>query len=57
MSVAEFFSMGGYGAFVWSSFGITLALIVGEIIAVRQQHRTILQRLSRMMRMNAEEEK
>ena len=46
MSVAEFFSMGGYGA-----------LIVGEIIAVRQQHRTILQRLSRMMRMNAEVEK
>jgi heme exporter protein D len=57
MSVAEFFSMGGYGAFVWSSFGITLALIVGEIIAVRQQHRTILQRLGRMMRLNAEVEK
>ena len=57
MSVAEFFSMGGYGAFVWSSFGITLTLIVGEIIAVRQQHRTILQRLGRMMRLNAEVEK
>ena len=57
MSVTEFFSMGGYGAFVWSSFGIALALIVGEIIAVRQQHRTILQRLSRMMRMKAEVEK
>lgn len=57
MSVTEFFSMGGYGGFVWSSFGITLVLIVGEIIVVKQQHRTILRRLSRMMRMNAEVEK
>jgi len=57
MSVAEFFSMGGYGTFIWSSFGVTLVLIVGEIIAVRQQHRTILQRLGRMMRLNAEVEK
>jgi heme exporter protein D len=56
MSIAEFFSMGGYGAYIWSSFGITLILIVGEIIVTRQQHRTILQRLSRMMRMHAEVE-
>ena len=56
MSIAEFFSMGGFGAYIWSSFGITLFLIAGEIIIVRQQHRTILKRLSRMMRANAEVE-
>lgn len=54
MSIAEFFSMGGFGLYVWSSFGATLLLIVAEIIVVKQQHRTILQRLSRMLRMNAE---
>lgn len=56
MSIAEFFSMGGYGAYIWSSFGATLILIAGEIIITRQQHRTILKRLSRMMRANAEVE-
>ena len=25
----EFLSMGGYGAFVWPSFGLTVAVLVG----------------------------
>ncbi len=56
MSITEFFSMGGYGLYVWSSFAATLLLIAAEILVVKQQHRTILQRLSRMLRMNAEVE-
>jgi heme exporter protein D len=56
MSISEFFFMGGYGGYVWSSFGATLVLILAEIIVARRRHRTILQRLSRMQRMNAEVE-
>ena len=54
MSVAEFFHMGGFGLYIWSSFGVTLVLIAGEVFAVKASHRTISRRLSRMLRMNAE---
>lgn len=52
--MSEFFSMGGYGLFIWPSFGITFLLMIGEVIYLRRQHRTILQRLGRMVRMNKE---
>ena len=29
-SPAEFFSMGGYGLYVWGSYGVALALMVAE---------------------------
>ena len=53
MSVAEFFNMGGFGLFIWSSLGVTFVLMVIEIIIVKRQHRTISTRLSRILRMNA----
>ena len=33
-SVAEFFAMGGYGLYVWSSFGVTALCMGGEVFAV-----------------------
>jgi heme exporter protein D len=27
--VVQFFAMGGYGAYVWSAFGLTLVVLVG----------------------------
>ncbi|VAX06995.1 hypothetical protein MNBD_GAMMA26-2009 [hydrothermal vent metagenome] len=53
--IAEFFHAGGYGFYIWSSFGMTVLLMGGEVIAVKNQHRTILQRLSRMVRINTAE--
>ena len=53
MSLSEFFHAGGYGFYIWSSFGATALLMFGEIALLRQQRRTILKRLSRMLRMNA----
>ena len=52
MSVAEFFSMGGFGPFIWSSLGVSFALMAIEIITVKKQHGTISKRLTRMLRMN-----
>lgn len=53
--MAEFFAMGGYAFYVWGSFGVTLVLMVAEIVMVRRQHRTLCQRLGRMIRMHAGE--
>ncbi|MGD2074669.1 MAG: heme exporter protein CcmD [Gammaproteobacteria bacterium] len=51
--IAEFFSMGGFGFFIWSSFGLTFLLMLGEILYLRQQRRTNLKRIQRIRRMNA----
>ncbi len=46
-SPAEFFAMGGYALYVWSSFGMCAALLLVEPILVGQRHRAIVQRLRR----------
>ena len=33
-SLAEFFAMGGYGLYVWTSFGATALCMGGEVLAV-----------------------
>jgi heme exporter protein D len=38
-SASEFFAMGGYGFFVWGSFAVTAALMVGEAVLVIGRHR------------------
>jgi heme exporter protein D len=30
--MSEFFDMGGYGAFIWSSYGITVVVLLGLVI-------------------------
>ncbi len=52
MSVAEFFYMGGFGLFIWSSVGVTFTLMAIEIIVVKKQHGTISKRLTRMLQAN-----
>jgi heme exporter protein D len=34
-SVGEFLEMGGYGLYVWPSFGATIVCMVWEVIALR----------------------
>lgn len=57
MSIAEFFSMGGYGAYIWSSFGVTALLMVMEVVFLRSQRQTILKRLRRMMRIDQQQDR
>jgi len=49
--------LGGYGAFVWSGFGITALLMVAEVVIVRSQRQTTLKRLKRIMRVNKQDSK
>ncbi len=32
MSLAEFFAMGGYGFYVWTSYALTLIVLVANIV-------------------------
>lgn len=37
--MTEFFAMGGYGFYVWGSYGVTALAIVLEVIGVRARLR------------------
>jgi heme exporter protein D len=56
VSVAEFFNMGGYALYVWSSFGVTAVLMLAEPILLRQRRRSVLQRVRRLHRIQSEEQ-
>ncbi len=49
-SPAEFFAMGGYALYVWSSFGVAALIFVLEPIAINARRKAILQRLQREIR-------
>ncbi len=36
-SASEFFAMGGYGLYVWGSFGVTAAALLIEAVLVRKR--------------------
>jgi len=40
--MSEFFAMGGYGFYVWGSFGVTAAVVVLELLGVRARRRRAL---------------
>jgi heme exporter protein D len=44
-SPAEFFEMGGYALYVWSSFGVCAVVLLLEPITIRARYRVILRRL------------
>jgi heme exporter protein D len=44
-SVGEFLAMGGYAFYVWGSFGLTAAVVVGETLLLRSQRKNILRNL------------
>ena len=40
-SASEFFAMGGYGLYVWGSFGVTAVVIAAEIWSVAARRKAI----------------
>lgn len=46
-SLAEFVAMGEHGVYVWSCWGITLAVVVGFVVYSHQQRRALLKRIGR----------
>ncbi len=43
----DFFNMGGYGFYVWLSYGISLVAIVALVVQTIKQHKTVLQSVLR----------
>ncbi|MFY9621467.1 MAG: heme exporter protein CcmD [Pyrinomonadaceae bacterium] len=40
-SFSEFISMGGYGFFVWGSYGVTFVLLAAELIVLRSRKKRL----------------
>lgn len=49
-SFSDFLAMGGYGLYVWGSFGVTALIMVLEPIFVARQRKSTIARLKRQMR-------
>ena len=49
-SPTEFFAMGGYALYVWSSFGVAALILVLEPIGINARRKKIVQRLQREIR-------
>lgn len=50
MTLQEFFHMGGYAVYVWSSYAIALAVLVANVVAPILQRRKLLVQLARRQR-------
>ena len=44
-SFSAFLAMGGYGFYVWLSYGVTALLLVGLILASRSKNRAVIQHI------------
>ena len=40
-SFSEFISMGGYGFYVWASYGVTFVLLAAELIMLRARKKRL----------------
>lgn len=56
-SVSEFFSMGGYGLYVWGSYAVTFVCIVGEILLISNRRRTLERQYGLIHDLNKKETK
>ena len=49
-SLSDFIAMGGYGFYVWGSFGVTVLIMTIEPIMVARNRKTTIARLKRQLR-------
>jgi heme exporter protein D len=52
-SFSDFLAMGGYGLYVWGSFGVTVLIMAIEPIVVARNQRATIARLKRQLRAEA----
>ena len=48
--MTEFFQMGDYAFYVWTSYGLTLIVLVANLLIPYYQEHTILRTLARKLR-------
>ena len=49
-SFSDFLHMGGYGRYVWGSFGVTALIMIVEPIVVARNRKNTISRLKRQLR-------
>ena len=47
MDIGEFLAMGGYAIYVWTSYTITLVIMMLNVIIPRRRERELIRKLSR----------
>ena len=50
MNWSEFFNMGGYAFFVWTSYALTLIVVVANIISPIMQRKKVISRIKRAIK-------
>ena len=53
MNWSEFFNMGGYAFFVWTSYALTLIVVLANIISPMVQRKKIIARIKRAVKREA----
>ena len=54
MNLDEFLAMSGYGAYVWSCYGLTLVVLIGNAWSARRRLSAALLRAQRRVQTSAE---
>ena len=49
-SWSEFFHMGGYATFVWSSYGLAFVMVVFNIVSPMLERKRVISRVKRAMK-------
>lgn len=50
MNWSEFFNMGGYAFFVWTSYALALVIVVANIVSPLMQRKKIIARIKRAVK-------
>jgi heme exporter protein D len=48
-SAGEFFAMGGYGLYVWGSFGVCVLTMVAEPLLVRHRRKVVIRNIQQSL--------
>ena len=46
-ALSDFLAMGGYGLYVWGSYGVTFVFMAFEIVALQRRRKALFQRRAR----------
>jgi heme exporter protein D len=49
-SLGNFLEMGGYAWYVWGAYGVTVALVAAEVLALRSRRQRVVQDVLRRAR-------
>ncbi len=55
--MSEFFSMGGFGVFIWSAMGVAMILMILEVFSLIMKRRVLIKQIKRNNRLNQRQRK